>query len=160
MELYALPKYKEIDPTFLLFITFPLFFGFMLGDVGYGIITLGLWLFLKKKFPSIKALLNIMIFASIITILFGFAFGEYLGFEHVSEEKGEWLCHNANICLHEHEIVEHGKSHVVYTFPRLMARVEGKINVAGFDILAVLVIGAIVGLIHINLSILIGFYNE
>jgi V/A-type H+-transporting ATPase subunit I len=160
MELYALPKYKEIDPTFLLFITFPLFFGFMLGDVGYGIITLGLWLFLKKKFPSIKALLNIMIFASIITILFGFAFGEYLGFEHVSEEKGEWLCHNANICFHEHEIVEHGKSHVVYTFPRLMARVEGKINVAGFDILAVLVIGAIVGLIHINLSILIGFYNE
>jgi len=37
-KLFALPKYKEYDPSFLMAYTFPIFMGFMLGDVAYGII--------------------------------------------------------------------------------------------------------------------------
>ncbi|MBU2100448.1 V-type ATP synthase subunit I [Candidatus Micrarchaeota archaeon] len=84
MNLYALPKYTELDPTFLVFITFPLFFGFMLGDVGYGIVTLAAFLFLRTKFKGeARLLLNSLIVASLATILFGFVFGEFFGFEFV-----------------------------------------------------------------------------
>ena len=36
IELMSAPLYREIDPTVFVFIVFPLFFGFMIGDIGYG----------------------------------------------------------------------------------------------------------------------------
>lgn len=81
MDLYALPKYNEIDPTFFVFLTFPLLFGFMLGDFGYGLITLALVLILKKRFPSGERLFKVMTFAAVSTIFFGLLFGEFFGFE-------------------------------------------------------------------------------
>lgn len=81
VNLYSLPSYREIDPTFFTFLTFPFLFGFMLGDMGYGLVNLFLFLWLKKKFPAIKQLLNIMVWAAIFTILAGAAFGEFFGFE-------------------------------------------------------------------------------
>ncbi len=81
MDLYALPKYKELDPTFFVFLTFPLLFGFMLGDMGYGLTTLIIFWLLKKKMPKAKDFLDIMIFASLGAILFGALFGEFFGFE-------------------------------------------------------------------------------
>lgn len=82
LNLYSLPKYTEIDPSVIMFITFPLFFGFMLGDVGYGIITLLLFWFLKRKMKGqVKMLLSTLMIASIATIFFGFVFGEAFGVE-------------------------------------------------------------------------------
>jgi len=83
LDLYSLPKYTELDPTFLMFITFPFFFGFMLGDVGYGIITLALFIGLRKVFKSSDArrLLAVAIMASLATIVFGFVYGEAFGVE-------------------------------------------------------------------------------
>lgn len=83
LDLYSLPKYYEIDPTLLMAFTFPLFFGFMLGDMGYGITTLLLFLFLKKmlKNHAAQCLLNIAIVASLSTIVFGYVFGEFYGFQ-------------------------------------------------------------------------------
>jgi len=158
-RLYELPNYKEIDPTVLMFFTFPLFFGIMLGDVGYGLVTLLLFLGLKRKIPEGKALLNILIFASIVSIGFGFAFGEYFGFEHVAPETGEKLCSNAGICLHEEEIEHHGETITVATFPRLLSRAESRMDVFGYDVLSILVIGAVIGFIHLNLGLLLGFWN-
>lgn len=157
-QLYELPSYHEIDPTILLFLTFPLFFGIMLGDVGYGLVTSLLFLFLRKKIPSGKALFNILIFASILSIGFGFVFGEYFGFEHVSLETGKQLC-ATGVCLHVEEIDHQGEIIKVATFPRLMSRVESHMNVFGYDVLSILVIGAIIGFIHLNLGLLIGFLN-
>ncbi len=155
LNLYTLPNYKEIDPSFLLFITFPLFFGFMLGDVGYGIVTLLLFWYLKKKMPTAKNLLNVMIIASIISIAFGFVFGEYFGFEGVSEIIGEKLL-QAGIPLHK-TIMD---NEIIYQFPHLISRMHGKIELLGHNIHIVLIIGALVGLIHLNLALLIGFLNE
>ncbi len=81
MRLYSLPKYDEIDPTLFTFITFPLFFGFILGDVGYGLVTFFLLLWLREKFPSASGLVNVLIPASVSSIFFGFLFGEVFGFE-------------------------------------------------------------------------------
>ena len=83
MDLYTLPLYKEIDPTSLMFLTFPLLFGFMLGDIGYGITTLVLFLLLKKMMPKLKGFFDIMVLASVSTIFFGLLFGEFFGAEEI-----------------------------------------------------------------------------
>ena len=81
MDLYSMPNYKEIDPTFFVFLTFPIFFGIMLGDIGYGIVSLAFFWLLKRKMPNAKNFFNILMVASFVTILFGFFFGEFFGFE-------------------------------------------------------------------------------
>ncbi|MCP3682520.1 MAG: V-type ATP synthase subunit I [bacterium] len=81
IRLYNLPLYKELDPTMILFLTFPFFFGFMLGDMGYGVVSLCLALFLKTKFKSGKNLFNVMIISSVSAIIFGALFGEIFGEE-------------------------------------------------------------------------------
>ena len=52
LELFEYPKTKEIDPTFAIFITFPLFYGIMLGDIGYGLTIFFTSLFMKTKFKT------------------------------------------------------------------------------------------------------------
>ncbi|MBI2660110.1 V-type ATP synthase subunit I [Candidatus Woesearchaeota archaeon] len=84
MDLYSVPSYKEIDPTFFIFLTFPIFFGIMLGDVGYGAVSLALFWMLRRKMPKAKNFLNILILASFVTILFGIIFGEFFGKEFIN----------------------------------------------------------------------------
>ncbi len=160
LKLYDLPKYNEIDPTSIFFITFPLFFGFMLGDIGYGLVLLGAFYLLKKKMPAAAQLASILMFAASMSIIFGFIFGEFFGFEHLSIETGRSLCNSVNICLPEHNIISHGVETTVADFPRLLNRVHSQINVLGFDILSVLVIGAFVGFLHLNFGFILGFINE
>jgi V/A-type H+-transporting ATPase subunit I len=80
-RLFATPEYKEFDPTLLIFIFFPIMFGLILGDIGYGIMVLLTVLLLKRKFktPGWQQLINIVIIASVWTIIFGFFFGEIFG---------------------------------------------------------------------------------
>ncbi len=159
MQLYTLPSYNEINPVLFMFFTFPLFFGMMLGDVGYGLTTLLFFIWLKTKLPSAKDLLNVLLYSSVSSIIFGLIFGEYFGFEHVKEKTGAWLL-SLGIPFHLETIVKHGVEEVVYSFPRLLNRLHGEINVLGNDIHTVLVIGAILGFIHLNLALLLGFINE
>lgn len=83
MNLYSLPKYNELDPTLFLSITFPLFFGIILGDVGYGAATALMLLYLSKKFPQAAPLAKVMMPAALSSIFFGFIFGEVFGFEEL-----------------------------------------------------------------------------
>ncbi|MBI2654438.1 V-type ATP synthase subunit I [Candidatus Woesearchaeota archaeon] len=83
MNLYTMPLYKELDPTFFLFLTFPILFGFMLGDFGYGLVTLIIALVLKKMIPKARHFFNIFILASLSTMIFGLIFGEFFGFEEL-----------------------------------------------------------------------------
>ena len=83
IDLYSIPTYKEIDPTFFIFLTFPIFFGIMLGDVGYGALSILLFLFLKIKMPKARNFFNILILASFVTVIFGFLFGEFFGTEFI-----------------------------------------------------------------------------
>ena len=83
MNLYALPKYNEVDPTIFLFITFPMFFGIILGDMGYGAVIAALAFFVSKKFPSAAPLARLMMPAALSSIFFGALFGEAFGFEEI-----------------------------------------------------------------------------
>jgi len=91
MGLVSLPKYREIDPSPILAIFFPLFFGIMVGDIGYGLIILAVGLFVRQKFqeiPFARNLAGMLIISSIPTIIFGYFFGEFFG--NFAENMG-WL---------------------------------------------------------------------
>ena len=82
MDLYSMPTYNEIDPTFFVFLTFPIFFGIMLGDVGYGIASFAVFWLLKRKIKA-KNFFNILMLASFVSMLFGLLFGEFFGYEFI-----------------------------------------------------------------------------
>ncbi len=79
---FATPKYKEIDPASVIFITFPLFYAIMLGDVGYGLVVAAMAIVIKNKFKTggLNALALILFLSSILSIALGFIYGEFFGF--------------------------------------------------------------------------------
>ncbi|MDD2470428.1 MAG: V-type ATP synthase subunit I [Methanocorpusculum sp.] len=83
MDLYSRPKYKELDPTIILAIMFPLLFGFIVGDLGYGLLYLLLALVLRKTLlkmgeMGVKAFF-VIIGAAISTSIFGLLYSEFFG---------------------------------------------------------------------------------
>ena len=129
MNLYALPKYNEIDPTVFMFLTFPLFFGIILGDVGYGVVVALLMFLVGKKVPSAKPLVGIIMPAAIASIIFGFIYGEIFGFESIPGSNG-----------------------MMQDIPRLIDRQHHPETM--------LVISIIIGLVHVNAGLILGFFNE
>ncbi|WP_255151027.1 V-type ATP synthase subunit I [Halorarius halobius] len=81
VEVINRPKYWELDPTIVLFLTFPLFFGFMIGDLGYGLLYMGLGYFLMSNFESdvIKSLGGVGLLSGLFTAVFGVLYGEFFG---------------------------------------------------------------------------------
>ncbi|WP_311486681.1 V-type ATP synthase subunit I [uncultured Anaerococcus sp.] len=82
VETYALPRYNEIDPSLLVAIFYTIFTGFMIGDLGYGLLgVIGTIAMLKlKDFPKssekmVKLFLAISLSACFFGILFGSVFG-------------------------------------------------------------------------------------
>ncbi len=56
IRFYSLPQATEWDPTLVFSIVFPIFFGFMLGDWGYGLVILGISLWMIAGFPGARHL--------------------------------------------------------------------------------------------------------
>lgn len=81
VKMMALPRYGTIDPTPIMAIFLPIFFGMILGDVGYGIIVLlgAIYLFRRSKPGGMRALTNVIIYCSLWSIIFGFVYGEFFG---------------------------------------------------------------------------------
>lgn len=82
MKVFSPPRYGTIDPTPFLAIFFPLFFGMIVGDAGYGLIILLVSLWAKNKYKNvigIQAVTSIFTIASMSVIFFGFIYGEFLG---------------------------------------------------------------------------------
>ncbi len=75
------PKYSELDPTIFLFLTFPLFFGFMISDVGYGLLYVLIGYYMYKGFesPGVSSLGGVAMWCGAFTIFFGILFGEFFG---------------------------------------------------------------------------------
>ncbi|RPI40815.1 MAG: V-type ATP synthase subunit I [Methanoregulaceae archaeon] len=82
MGLVALPKYDEFDPSPILAIFFPLFFGIMVGDIGYGLVILAIGLYVRHRAEAdtfFGNMARVLIISSIPTIIFGYLFGEFFG---------------------------------------------------------------------------------
>lgn len=90
-KLFALPSYGELDLTPFFAPFFMLFFGFCLGDAGYGIVILvGTLLYRFKAKDDIKPILTLTHFLGAATILFGVLTGTVFGINLLGEEYA-WL---------------------------------------------------------------------
>lgn len=79
-ELYSLPSYKEMDLTPFFAPFYALFFGFCLGDVGYGILMAITALVLKGRVKKEVRPVTVLIFyLGLATILFGLIGGTFFG---------------------------------------------------------------------------------
>ena len=144
IDTFATPKYREIDPSILVFITFPLFYAIMLGDVGYGLIIAAMAIVIKNKFKTggLNALALILLLSAVLSTLFGVIYGEFFGFPIFNVEvRGE---------------LEHG-----------LVGVAGP-AIAGFhlpihrfdSVQTLLLITLIIGIFHILAGLIIGFRNN
>ena len=82
VKMLPLPKYTSYDPTPFIGIFFPVFFGLILGDAGYGVILLIASIIVKKRFRKkcdIRDAFRILLIASCYSVFFGILFGEYFG---------------------------------------------------------------------------------
>jgi V/A-type H+-transporting ATPase subunit I len=76
------PQYGTYDPTWMLAIFYPLFFGMIVGDIGYGAIMLGTVIWLRMKFKEnhgVQVATAILGPAATSVVFFGFVYGEFFG---------------------------------------------------------------------------------
>lgn len=102
-DLFMLPTYHELDLTPFFAPFFMLFFGFCMGDAGYGLLILLATTFLKFKVKSaLKSLLTLAQFLGLATILFGIISGTFFGMNLI--DSGYTLTQNSFIELSEKKI--------------------------------------------------------
>ena len=78
---FSLPKYNEIDPTTFVALIYPFLFGLMLGDIGYGAVVIGIGFLVQRRLKSkgIRDLAKILVYAGVISVVFGFIYNEFFG---------------------------------------------------------------------------------
>jgi V/A-type H+-transporting ATPase subunit I len=82
VKFLPLPRYGTIDPTPYVAVFFPMFFGLILGDVGYGVV-LGLLAFVLARRASpdsiLASLARIAGACAVFSVVFGLLYGELFG---------------------------------------------------------------------------------
>lgn len=146
MNLYARPKYHEIDPTTLVFIAFPLFYGLILGDIGYALILLALSFYGRSKLhgEGWNSLFTVLIYCNIVTLIFGILYGEFLGFPLAGTHGHPGLIPG----WHTVDIVP-GLGGEMITYPIHRTHL----------VTTLLVLTLAIGVIHINIGFIAGFRN-
>jgi V/A-type H+-transporting ATPase subunit I len=82
LQLYQPPTYGGIDPSIWVGVSFILFYGFIIGDVFYGALFLGLALYLRRRFRDLEVVQSlgmILAYMGVSAMVFGVVFGEYMG---------------------------------------------------------------------------------
>ncbi len=81
-SLLPLPAYTSYDPTPYIGIFFPVFFGMILGDAGYGLLLIIISLVLLKRYRKKQIVLDgakILLVSSLYAVFFGLLYGEFFG---------------------------------------------------------------------------------
>ena len=90
-ELYSLPNYREIDLTPFFAPFFVLFFGFCLGDAGYGLlILLAVTLYKPKAKRALRPVLSLAQWLGVATVVMGCVGGTFFGVSLLDAQIG-WL---------------------------------------------------------------------
>ncbi|WP_459193701.1 V-type ATP synthase subunit I [Halosimplex sp. J119] len=133
------PNYSEFDPTIILFMTFPLMFGFIIGDTGYGLIYTAIGYYIYRNFDSdaFENLGVITIAAGLWTTLFGILYGEIFGLHLVAEHLWHGVFHM------EHAPIQKGLSPATSYWAR-----------------AWFVVTVLFGILHLNTAYVLSFLEE
>ena len=141
LDMFATPKYNEINPTIIMGIFFVLFFGVMLGDAGYGLVILLLSLYGYKKFSKYSELIKnwsfMGIWLGLTTTVVGFLTNSFFG-----DLIPRFFYSSPDIPLYSLQL---GGLHLPIEPLR--------------DPLTILVIALLFGLIHLNIGILLAIYQ-
>ncbi|CAJ37175.1 V-type ATP synthase subunit I [Methanocella arvoryzae] len=164
IDAYGRPKYNEIDPTMIFAIVFPLFYGFIVGDIGYGLLILILMFALRSvlKSANLQILIKVMIVCAISSIFFGILFGEFLGFaiaEPIEDGHGGILGLVSLSSLYPHSITIGPIGPFSLPLERMQAGGPHD-GVYVFGIKDLLVFTCIIGVAQIMLGYALGFWNE
>lgn len=81
VSLYSLPAYGEMDPSFFVAVSFCLFFGFMFGDVGHGLVLAVGSALLQRRGILSKSMGTVLKSAGAASVIFGFLYGSIFGIE-------------------------------------------------------------------------------
>ena len=160
-RLFAIPEYKEFDPSLLIFVFFPIMFGMILGDIGYGIMILLILIGLKKKFrtPGWQQLINVVMIGSVWSIIFGVFFGEIFG------PLGLWGRVMGQLSEHEIELAKEAGLYFGEGVFGALGRM-GPLGIFPMDRLAtnavLLLIGTsiFIGVIHCSVGSILGILTE
>ncbi|MCG2795049.1 MAG: hypothetical protein L6427_04150 [Actinomycetia bacterium] len=135
------PKYGTVDPTIVFAIFFPMFFGLMVGDIGYGIIIMILGWLAHKKFsdkPLVNMIGYILSVGGAWTIAFGVIYFEFFG-DLLEKAFHAWHIHLPLL----------GTETSTFKFPI--------IRIDAFEFM--LVACCLIGFLHISLGLIIGIVN-
>ncbi|SHF69407.1 V/A-type H+-transporting ATPase subunit I [Mariniphaga anaerophila] len=85
-QLYELPNHKELDlvPFFAPF--YMMFFGFSLGDAGYGLVIMAAAQWMKKKMPNLKSVMSLAQWLGLATVIFGILTGTFFGIDLINSD--------------------------------------------------------------------------
>jgi len=159
-DLVARPKYDEVDPSVLMFIGMPIFFGLMLGDMGYAIVILvciALGVFTKLfKFLGMGGaapqLNTILALCAISSFIFGFLYNEFFGLELLPLASA----HGSDAIA-----IIPWVNYPEFTVPRILVFGPTSFPVIRFEnVLPLLKFTIWIGVIHIFLGFCIGFRNK
>jgi len=142
------PRYGTVDPTIVFAVFFPILFGMMVGDIGYGIVIMVLGWLVHRKWKE-KPLANMMGYVMTVggawTIFFGALYLEFFG---------DWLARWLGVIV----VLPNGEEQVHYLlgsptslFKYPIDRLEGFTFLFGAAI--------VVGFIHIGVGLVIGIVN-
>ena len=82
-NMYGMPSGKDIDPNPFVALFYFIFFGMMVGDVGYGLLLMAaaaLFIYLKKPFGNTKQFILLFGIGGLSIMLWGFLYGSIFGF--------------------------------------------------------------------------------
>ena len=154
------PAYGRIDPTLFMFFTYPIFFGMMLGDMAYGLVTMCLGLFLLRK-AGTNDILNLggkfLVYIGLGTFVFGYIYAEIAGFEIFSHSHHTWA---SSLDMFYPAVDAHGHAwHTSLPFGLELAfpfhRVTDVGNGGNLEHLILLTI--YLGVVHVFVGLVLGF---
>jgi V/A-type H+/Na+-transporting ATPase subunit I len=96
LSLFAPPRYGNFDPTWTLAVFFPLFFGVIVGDIGFGLLFAVVAFLLRRRAqqgkalslgplnmvipaPALRPISSVIFWAAGWTIVWGYVYGEFFG---------------------------------------------------------------------------------
>jgi V/A-type H+-transporting ATPase subunit I len=135
VHMYSTPTYREFDPTILMAIIFPFFFGYCLTDAGYGLIDALIGLVLYKGLGKTNKFMGsfglVLIACGVWAFILGMVTNGFIG-----DFFPRWITDGAAL-------------------PTTISSIDAFVHPE-----IILVIALIIGVIHINMGLAIGVYNN